>query len=620
MAVTKNRAIEEIKDRIDIIEIISDYVTLKKNGRNYWGLCPFHGEKTPSFSVNAEKGIFKCFGCGVGGDAISFLMQHNNQSFMEVMADLAVKYGIELDFSDNTGEGAETKKLILKANSVAKDFYVHNLDNTSKAFEYLEKRRFEKGTLDTFMLGVAPDKYDALYNYLTVDEGFDAELLEKAGLTAKRSDGKGYVDKFKNRIIIPIADEKGNIVAFGARIFNNENAPKYLNSQETIVYNKSRTLYGLYQAKESIRQNDSVVIMEGYFDVITAHSNGITNAVASCGTSLTEGHIKVLSKYTDSKRIYLAFDSDSAGVKATQRSAELVKEAFSPLGDIKQFDTSFAKTNIKNEYACEIRVVQTNSSKDPDEFIRENGGEVYRECIENAPLLIDFQINSVLDFGGKTPTPQEKLQIVKDIAPILVQIKNRIIFEEYINRVSLKLDIDKTVLYQEIRLVSGVITSAAKSISGNVTISSNKLIMCQKNLLSLYFINSNKIPVSWLAEKIKEANFTDVNLLQIKETVEKLSTDIADVDELIKLLMTEFEDSTEVKKELADIIYSIDDKVELPDNDLLDDYIYENILSINKLINKNTTKKLESSYHNVNDDDKLALELQQKVMEQLKRR
>jgi len=611
--------IEQIKDRIDIIDIISEHVALKKNGRNYIGLCPFHKEKTPSFSVNAEKGIFKCFGCGASGDAISFLMQINHQSFMQVMEELAYKYGLEwkVQGKGNSSEITEQKKLMYEANKLTAKFYNEYLQNKTDAKDYLEQRGCSDDIITRFGLGFAPDKNDALYTYL-VEQGFKADFLEKAGLISPRTDKKGFYDKFRNRIIVPVYNEKGDVVAFGARIFKSDNGPKYLNSQETLVYNKSKTLYGLYQAKDFIREEDAVLIMEGYFDVITAHANGVRNAVASCGTSLTEQHIKILNRYMSKKRIYLAYDADEAGQKATKRNAQLIKDEFEPLGDIRQFDTSFANAGIKDEYACEIRVVTTGSGKDPDEFIKENGADAYKKCIEAAPLLIDYQINSILKGKNKNISAQEKSALLKEIVPVLSQINNRVVFDEYVKHISLSLGIDKNTLNQQIKVLKSGQRVARIEKLPIVTISSNKLTICQKNLLSLYFISGEKLPFSWLNEKLKEVDFSEANLISIKETIEKLAKETNNVEELIDKLMTYFSQNVEIKSTLADIIYSIDDKVELLNEGLVEEYIQENIQLINKITKKNLTNKLVEAAQQLDDDDERASKLQQEILEQLK--
>ncbi|MCR4881602.1 MAG: DNA primase [bacterium] len=614
-----NSVIEQIKDRIDIIDIISEYVALKKNGRNYLGLCPFHKEKTPSFSVNAEKGIFKCFGCGESGDAISFLMKINHQSFLEVMENLAYKYGLPWSYqgTEHSSETSNLKKQMLEANKLTAEFFNEYLKTKTDALEYLEKRACDENIIKAFGLGFAPDKTDALLTHLK-SKGFEADFLEKAGLVSQRTDGKGYIDKFRNRIIVPVYNEKGDVVAFGARIFKSDNGPKYINSQETLVYSKSKTLYGLYQAKEHIRENDAVLIMEGYFDVITAHANGFNNAVASCGTSLTEQHVKILNRYMNKKRIYLAYDADEAGQKATKRNAQLIKDEFEPLGDIKQFDTSFAKSSLKDEFACEIRVVATGSGKDPDEFIKEKGADAYRKCIENAPLLIDYQINSIMKNANQKLSAQEKSSFIKEIAPILAQINNRIVFSDYVKQISLKLGIDVNTINSEIKTIKDGKRLSDRDDTPIVTISSNKLTMCQKNLLSLYFINADKLPFSWLNMKLKEVNFTEANLAAIKQTIDELTKDIINVNELIEKLMAYFSQNVEIKSDLADIIYAIDDKVGMLNQGMIEEYIAENIRNINKITKENETKKLFEEGRQVEEDDAKALELQQELMEKLK--
>jgi DNA primase len=546
-------------------------------------------------------------------------MKINNQTFMEVMQELAFKYGIELKLDGHASSTSEIKKQMLEANKITSKFYTDYLKTQDKALKYLENRKIKPETINEFLLGFAPKGYDDLYNFLVKDNKFKAEILEQAGLISQKSDGKGYIDKFRNRIIIPILDDKGNVVAFGGRIFEEENGPKYLNSKETQVYNKSKTLYGLYQAKEAIKEKDYAVIMEGYFDVITAQDNGIKNAVASCGTSLTLQHVRLLGKYTENKRIYLAFDADLAGQNAIKRGAELVKEEFSALGDIKQFDTSFANLNVKDDYACEIRVVSTFSGKDPNEFIKEKGAEAYLECIEKAPLLLDYQIQRIMNTDVNKLTPQEKLKITKELAPILAQINNRIIFEEYIGKIALELKLDKNSLYQEINVLKGnsIPLKKYQIKKSNVTISSNKEIMYQKNLLSLYFINEDKIPFAWLNEKLKETKFYDSNLIAIKQAIEEISSNELTVKGLIDKLMLHFSQNDDVKKDLADIIYSIDDKIPLIKSGLVEEYVIENTNRLRRhelsLIEKDLITKQES-------DENLAKEYQQKLKEYLEAR
>jgi DNA primase len=425
-------AIARIKDKLDIVQVISEYVILKKAGRNYIGLCPFHKEKTPSFSVNPVKQIFKCFGCGAAGDAIAFLMKIHNQNFNEVIADLAQKFGIELpQFKGGGASNTELKKQLLKANKLAAEFYHKALDSYAqgkKVKDYLTKRDITDDVIKDYMIGYSPNQPSELMDYLKKEHGFSDDTLEKAGLLSQRSNGQGYLDRFRNRLMIPIMDENDNVIGFGARALEDGQNPKYLNSPDSILYNKSKVMFGLNKAKEAIREKDSAIIMEGYFDVIRAQVNGVKNVVASSGTSLTQGHLKTLSRYMNERRIYLAFDSDSAGQAATLRGAEVVKEAFMGLGEIKQYDESFGH----GEFSCEIRVVVSAEGRDPDEFIKAKGGEAYLSLVEKAPLLIDFEIDSIIKTGGKDASPQEKAKVIKKIVKVLSQVQNQIIRSEYI--------------------------------------------------------------------------------------------------------------------------------------------------------------------------------------------
>ncbi|OGH99723.1 MAG: DNA primase, partial [Candidatus Melainabacteria bacterium GWA2_34_9] len=386
-------AVSEIKNRLDIVDVISEHIALKKSGRNYWGCCPFHKEKTPSFSISPDKGIFKCFGCGVGGDAISFLMKINNNTFYEVIVEQAQKFGIPIQTQNFSPEKTEIKNQILEVNQEAVSFFnklLLDAPEAAKARDYLFKRNITEEVIEKFNIGYSLNSYDSLIKHFQDDK---IELLNKAGLVSEKSSGKGYLDRFRGRIMIPIQDEKGDFIAFGARALEDNQNPKYLNSPDTLVFNKSRSLFALYQAKQSIKEQDSVIIMEGFFDVISAHTHGLTNVVATLGTALTEQHIKILARYSDSRRMYLAFDSDEAGINATDRGAEIIKTVFSGLGDVKQFDENFAEISDKNNRSvCEIRVISNTTGKDPDEFIRTEGLDAYKKVVNQAPLLIDYQI------------------------------------------------------------------------------------------------------------------------------------------------------------------------------------------------------------------------------------
>lgn len=619
MANTLEELVSQIKDRLDIVDVVSQQVILKKNGSHYWGLCPFHKEKTPSFSVNPALGIYKCFGCGEGGDAISFIMKTQNKDFMEVITELAERFGLEMPKNIQKNEGTKTlKEEMVRACSKAVEFYNLRLlkdksPETTHVIEYLTKRGITQEIIEKYSLGLAPKAYSTFYKKYKSD--FTDEVLEKAGLIIKTREGE-YIDRFRNRIIIPIQNEFGEYVAFGARAIEPEQQPKYLNSSDSLIYNKSKLLYGLYQAKDAIKKDDSVVLMEGYFDVISAQAHGIENAVASCGTSLTADHIKLLSRYTPSRRIYLSFDTDSAGQKATKRNAELIKEAFLGLGNIKQFDESYLSTS-DDKYSCEIRVIAPPEGKDPDEFIRSVGAESYKEYMAHAPLLLDFQINNILKEKPKTPT--EKTKTVKELIPILQEIQNEIIRYEYIKMIADNLQIDENALARELKKVKSVQTvstgNSERIVKKNVSI----VEKAQKNLLSVFLVNDNQLSIEQINQIIGDTPFTDETLINVKSTIDKLTYTVNNVKELIEKLYTTFVNDSETQKVITDLI-SISETFQNLSNEDFITVIKENVNKINQCNKEKEQEKIRNLYKSANDDEIEALKIQMQLRDKINNR
>lgn len=619
MANTLEELVSQIKDRLDIVDVVSQQVILKKNGSHYWGLCPFHKEKTPSFSVNPALGIYKCFGCGEGGDAISFIMKTQNKDFMEVITELAERFGLEMPKNIQKNEGTKTlKEEMVRACSKAVEFYNLRLlkdksPETTHVIEYLTKRGITQEIIEKYSLGLAPKAYSTFYKKYKSD--FTDEVLEKAGLIIKTREGE-YIDRFRNRIIIPIQNEFGEYVAFGARAIEPEQQPKYLNSSDSLIYNKSKLLYGLYQAKDAIKKDDSVVLMEGYFDVISAQAHGIENAVASCGTSLTADHIKLLSRYTPSRRIYLSFDTDSAGQKATKRNAELIKEAFLGLGNIKQFDESYLSTS-DDKYSCEIRVIAPPEGKDPDEFIRSVGAESYKEYMAHAPLLLDFQINNILKEKPKTPT--EKTKTVKELIPILQEIQNEIIRYEYIKMIADNLQVDENALARELKKVKSVQTvstgNSERIVKKNVSI----VEKAQKNLLSVFLVNDNQLSIEQINQIIGDTPFTDETLINVKSTIDKLTYTVNNVKELIEKLYTTFVNDSETQKIITDLI-SISETFQNLSNEDFITVIKENVNKINQCNKEKEQEKIRNLYKSANDDEIEALKIQMQLRDKINNR
>lgn len=618
MSKTLEELIAQIKDRLDIVEVVSEQVILKKNGSHFWGLCPFHKEKTPSFSVNPNLGIYKCFGCGEGGDALTFIMKTQNKEFIEVIRELAERFGLEMPKNYVKGESKGQKDEMIKACTKAAEFYNLRLlkdkePETTKVIEYLSGRGITKDIIEKYTLGIAPKEFDTFYKKFRNE--FSDDILEKSGLILRTREGK-FIDRFRNRVIIPIQNEFGEYVAFGARAVEKDQQPKYLNSSDSLIYNKSKLLYGLYTAKDSIKENDSVILMEGYFDVISAQAHGIENAVASCGTSLTADHIKLLSRYTPSRKIYLSFDTDSAGQKATDRNAELIKEAFQGLGNIKQFDESYISTS-EDKYACEIRVISPPEGKDPDEFIRSVGAESYREYMQHAPLLLDFQLGNIIK--DKPKTPIEKTQMVKRILPVLNEIENEIVQSEYVRMIANTLDIDETALMREVKKANRITAAAQTNINTIVKKDIPILEKAQKNLLSVFLVTDNHFSFEQIKQMIGDTEFTDQTLINVKSTIDKLTCTINNVKELIEQLYTAFINNPEVQTLITDLITTSETFQNLDDRDF-QTAVQENINKINQCQKEKEKEKIRNLYKSANDNETEALKIQMQLRDKINNR
>jgi len=609
--------VSQIKDRLDIVEVVSKVVVLKKSGANFWGLCPFHNDKNPSLSVNPQKGIYKCFSCGAGGDALKFIMKTQNKEFMEVVTELAEKFGIEMPQLQSRSAGSEAKALkeeMMNACEDAAKFYMKRLydgKESEKAQKILEKRGITKEIIKKFSIGWAENEYTALYDQLKKD--YSVDVLEKAGLIIKGNKGD-YIDRFRNRIIIPIQNEDGKYVAFGARAVDEGQIPKYLNSADSLIYNKSKILYGLYTAKDAIKTEDSAIIMEGYFDVISTQAHGIENCVASCGTALTPDHVKLISRYTKSRKIFLSFDTDNAGVTATKRSGNIIREVFATVGAIKQFDDSYSNMSSNNTYSCEIRVISPPEGKDPDEYIRANGAEKFRQYIQKAPLLIDFEINLILK--EKAETPQEKSQIAEKAIEVLSEINNPIIQSEYTKKVASTLNIDYDILLQEVRKTSDFDLNVPKINIKNVTKSLQLAEKAQKNLLSIYFTNADYLHNNEILQMISSDLFTDETLIIVKSTIDKLIQTVNNVRELTEKLYTNFITDEKISQLITDLIYMSEafnglsvEEIKLA--------IKESVTKLRRLKIDSEIAELKKEYKSVNDDDTEALKAQKRLQEKI---
>ncbi len=420
------RTIESVKERVDIVDVVGEHVVLKKKGKEYVGICPFHDDSKPSMSVIPGKQFYYCFSCGAGGNAIKFLMEFQRQSFSEVVLDLAKKYQVPID----TVEGPQQERLkqqlsrrdtLYRVLKIATGWFRNQLNSPcgDNALNYLKKkRRLSDGTLINFELGFAPDNWDSLLKYFVDIEKVSVEILESAGLIVPRKGGNGFYDRFRNRIIVPIHDRQKRVIGFGGRSLDGAE-PKYLNSPETEIFEKGKNLFGLDKATLSIRKKDYAVVVEGYFDVMALHDSGITNVVASLGTALSRNQITLLSRATDGKKILLNFDSDNAGIRAANRAISEVE-------------------NLALQGQLDLRVLQLPSGKDPDEFLKDNSPSEYEALASKSPLWMDWQIDQSLKDLDLSKSDQFQ-EAVSNLVSLLGKLPQTAIRTHYLQKVAQRL-------------------------------------------------------------------------------------------------------------------------------------------------------------------------------------
>ena len=426
--------INEIRDACSIVDIVGEHVALKKTGQNFVGLCPFHSEKTPSFSVSPHKQIFHCFGCGEGGDVFSFLMKHQGMAFPEAVKQLAERLGIQLphrELSPAQRKQLDERDLLFRLNRLALDFYRHVLRKDEMGGvgrQYLNQRGFLPETVTAFQLGYAAPGWDHLLGYLRHKQ-VPLKLAERAGLVVRRRQGQSYYDRFRGRIVFPICDSGGRVVAFGGRVLSDE-MPKYLNSPESDIYSKSRSLYGMDVARQHCRNSEQVYIVEGYFDVIALHQHGIRETVGTLGTSLTREHVHMVQGLIGHNgRAYLVFDSDAAGVKAARRSVPLFEKGF-----------------------VDARILVLPPGHDPDSFVFEHGSDKLRQMAEEAKGLMAFLIDSALSRHGNSM--EGRIRVVNDMAAPLAAVSDPGARSIYVKYLAETVDIDESAILEKLRRIA----------------------------------------------------------------------------------------------------------------------------------------------------------------------
>jgi len=422
--------IDEIRDRADIVAVISDHVVLKKAGKNYKGLCPFHSEKTPSFSVSPEKRIYHCFGCGTGGNVFKFLMEIQSISFPDAIKILAERTGIPLprNNSDSSSDPRQKEREALrKINEAATRYFQSLLKNPEaglSARNYLKSRHFDSKTLERYRVGWAAPSWRGLLTHVQQKGSVAQEQLIKSGLVTKKEDGSSVYDRFRGRVIFPIKDLHSNIIGFGGRSIDEENQPKYLNSPETPLYQKSETLFGMDQAKLAIRKENQVILVEGYFDQMRAVQNGIEHVVATCGTALTPKQASILRNHAETA--VLVFDSDSAGRSAAEKGFDILLEQ-----------------------GLNVKIVVLPEGQDPDSFIHEQGAENFLEKIRNAKPFMESYID-VLVKESPNKTPEDRVKMANQILPWLVKIKNTVERTAWLENFTSKTNIDDRTFLKEL--------------------------------------------------------------------------------------------------------------------------------------------------------------------------
>jgi DNA primase len=556
-----SEVIAEVRSRASIQEVISEHIVLKRAGKEYKGLCPFHNEKSPSFHVNTEKGIFKCFGCNEGGDVFAFVQKIKKLDFLDTVRDLAHKYNVPLIDSYEQRHEYDKRSQVLMLYQQASEYYSHLLNDPVEgkmARDYLGNRGITQDIIDRFKLGVASPAWDGLLRYLTESTKVAPQTLEEAGLVRSRAESSGHYDLFRNRLIIPICDDQGRVIAFGGRTLGDDQI-KYLNSPETPVYTKGQHLYGFNLAKDSIKKKDAVIVVEGYFDVITSHLYGFDNTVATCGTALTEQQAKSLVRYTDSRRVYLAFDADEAGVRA-------IDKGFEPLN------------NIARGVGIDLRVIRVPGGKDPDECLRssaENAGPaVYGEAVDQALPFVDYQLVKAME-GQDLKTHTGRIDAAKVVVPILAQIPSDVARSQYAQQWSGKLSIDEIALSADVNRhrrehntakrpqprhapASQAPPSGPRShLLGSRGGMQSGYIDAERQLLALYL--TTKQDYDRVNKLLADDLFLSAEHQRIKEAIYGIGSSFNNVEDLQQKLMDRLSPDPDALQAFVDVLLKVDE-------------------------------------------------------------
>ena len=491
----KDEIIEKVKDNIDIVNIISNYIQLKRSGSNYLGLCPFHNEKTPSFTVSETKQIFHCFGCGEGGDGVTFIMKKENLDFPEAVKFLADKMGIEVEEEqEDNKKYLDERNKTFEINKEAARFFYNTLIDNNLALDYLKKRMISNKIIRQFGLGFSIDSWDNLYKYLIKKE-YTAEEIERSGLIGKKNGNNGYYDKFRNRIMFPIIDTKARIIGFGGRVLD-DSKPKYLNSQDTIVFNKGNHLYGL-NLLNKFSDRKRILLVEGYMDVISIFSSGINYSVASLGTALSEKQGKLIKRYGE--EVYICYDSDSAGIKATLKAIDiLLKVGVSP------------------------RVISLPNGMDPDDYLKRYGQLEFEKLFTASYNYFDYKVY-INKRKYNLENLEEKIKFTVEVAGIIKELKSPIEQDGYIDKISIETGISREAIENEVKGKNKVIAKQNhlfdhnKNINYNIkpmlTILPNAQIKAEMDLIKFMILDKDYF--DFISNKLSIDNFESMECKHI---------------------------------------------------------------------------------------------------------
>lgn len=587
MARYSDEIIDEIRQSNDIVDVISQYVRLKRSGRNYFGLCPFHNEKSPSFSVSPDKQIFHCFGCGVGGNVFTFLMKIEGISFIEAIQNLAERANIVLPKLENNEESGkeELKAKVYKVNEFAAEYYHKNLylPTAKIAQEYVKKRKLSNETLKSFRIGFS-GKFDELFKELKKQGFGETEMLE-SGLVNKNDRGQ-YIDRYRNRLMFPICDVRGRVIAFGGRVLD-DSKPKYINSPENVVYSKGRHLFGLNVAKKGQGMLKKLLIVEGYMDVISLHQRGITNVVAPLGTALTQQQGWLLRK--NAEQIILSFDSDEAGLNAKIRALEILQNM-----------------------GCDLRVLNMEGAKDPDEYIVKFGNARFTNLIEKALSVVEFKVKLLKD-KLNLENINDKIKFLNEIAKIISKIDNNMEREVYIDKISKEYDISKEAIYSEVNKLTYSKKSDEKVLEKKkpVLVHKNENILQiseavkrRENTILSILLTENINFFEVIKQNMKPEDFKDeLNKKIAKKLYEELEKGNSNINAILDE-MTEEEQNhiTEIMAmdyEIEDMEKAIDDIMQSYEKEKLNQRKLEIIELLEKQTEEEQKKSLEKELNDI---------------------